>query len=183
LGEYERLSESGAVDLYYGDEAGVSLEPNVPYGWQFGDEEVSMPSEKGGGINCFGLFTRSLKSWTATSERTIDAAFVVEQLERFSFSLSKLTVVVLDNARIHTGKKMRERIQAWRQRGLFVFYLPTYSPHLNLAETIWRKLKYEWLSAEDYESRGHLQYAVRQALSAFGKSLKIKFSGFKHSSP
>ena len=113
LGEYERLSESGAIDLYYGDEAGVLLEPNVPYGWQFDDEEVSMPSEKGSGINCFGLFTRSLKSLTATSERTVGADFVVEQLGRFSFSLSKLTVVVLDNARIHTGKKMGERIQAW----------------------------------------------------------------------
>lgn len=182
LGEYERLSESGAVDLYYGDEAGVALEPNVLYGWQFPDEEVSMPSEKGAGINCFGLFTRSNKSWTAVSEKTIDAAFVVEQLERFSFSRSKLTVVVLNNARIHTGQKMRERLAAWRQRGLFVFYLPTYSPHLNIAETIWRKLKYEWLAAEDYGSKGHLQYAVRQALSAFGKSLRIRFSGFKHSS-
>ncbi|HXG83887.1 MAG TPA: hypothetical protein VNI84_07660 [Pyrinomonadaceae bacterium] len=30
LGEYERLSERGEVDLYYGDEAGVALEPNVP---------------------------------------------------------------------------------------------------------------------------------------------------------
>jgi len=168
--------------VYYGDEAGVALEPNVPYGWQFADEEISMPSEKGAGINCFGLFTRSNKSWTATSERTIDAAFVVEQLERFSFSLERLTVVVLDNARIHTGKKMGERIQAWQQRGLFVFYLPTYSPHLNIAETVWRKLKYEWLAADDYESQGHLQYAVSLALAAFGKSLKIKFSGFKHSS-
>ncbi len=182
LGEMERLSERGEVDLYYGDEAGVALEPNVPYGWQFSDEEVSMPSERGAGINCFGLLTRSNKSWTATSEKTIDAAFVVEQLERFSFSITKLTVVVLDNARIHTGKKMRERMAAWQSRGLFVFYLPTYSPHLNIAETLWRKLKYEWLSAEDYESKGHLQYAVRQALSAFGKSLKIRFSGFKHSS-
>ncbi|HXG85809.1 MAG TPA: transposase [Pyrinomonadaceae bacterium] len=162
--------------------AGVALEPNVPYGWQFADEEVSMPSERGFGTNCFGLFTRSNKSWTATSEKTIDAVFVVEQLERFSFSLSRLTVLVLDNARIDTGKKMRERIQAWRRRGLFVFYLPTYSPHLNIAETVWRKLKYEWLAAEDYESQGHLQYAVSLALAAFGKSLKIKFSGFKHSS-
>lgn len=170
LGEYERLSQSGEIDLYYGDEAGVSLEPNVPYGWQFDDEAVAMPSEKGTGINCCGLFTRSNKSWTATSEETIDAAFVVEQLPRFSFSLSKLTVVVLDNARIDTGKKMRERIRAWRQRGLFIFYLPTYSPHLNIAETLWRKLKYEWLAAADYESKGHLQYAVRQALPAFGKS-------------
>jgi len=182
LGELERLSESGEVDLYYGDEAGVALEPNVPYGWQFADEDVSMPSEKGSGINCFGLFTRSNKSWTATSEKAIDAAFVVEQLERFSFSLSRLTVIVLDNARIHTGKKMSQRIGAWRERGLFVFYLPTYSPHLNIAETVWRKLKYEWLSAADYESKGHLQYAVSLALSAFGRSLKIRFSGFKHSS-
>jgi len=176
----ERLSESGEIDLYYGDEAGVSLEPNVPYGWQFADEAVAMPSERGSGINCFGLLTRSNKSWTAVSEKAIDAAFVVEQLERFSFSLSRLTVVVLDNARIHTGKKMRERIGAWQRRGLFVFYLPTYSPHLNIAETVWRKLKYEWLSAADYESKGHLQYAVSLALSAFGKSLKIRFSGFKH---
>jgi len=183
LGEMERLSERGEIDLYYGDEAGVSLEPNVPYGWQFADEEVSMPSEKGVGSNCFGLFTRSNKSWTATSEKPIDAAFAVEQLERFSFSIIKPTVVVLDNARIHTGNKMRERMAAWRRRGLFVFYLPTYSPHLNLAETVWHKLKYEWLAAEDYKSQGHLQYAVRQALSAFGKSLKIRFSGFKHSSP
>jgi len=182
LGEYEQLSESGLIDLYYGDESGVSLQPSVPYGWQFSDEEVSCPSDNGSAINCFGLFMRSNAAWTATSEKAIDAAFVVEQLDQFSFSIAKLTVVVLDNARIHTGKKMRERIVGWQSRGLFVFYLPTYSPHLNIAETVWRKLKYEWLSAEDYESKGHLQYAVRQALSAFGKSLEIKFSIFKKDS-
>ncbi len=180
MGEFECLSESGQIDLYYGDESGISSVPNVPYGWQFRDEQVSMPSEKGKGINCFGLFTRANESWTAISEKAIDAAFVVEQLERFSLSLQRLTVVVLDNARIHTGKKMRERIEGWQNRGLFIFYLPTYSPHLNIAETLWRKLKYEWLAPSDYESRGHLQYAVRQALTAFGKSLKIRFSGFKY---
>ena len=93
----------------------------------------------------------------AVSENTIDAAFVAEQLERFSFSLSRVTVVVLDNARIHTSRKIQERIKSWQHRGLFLFYLPTYSPHLNIAETVWSKLKYEWLSAADYESKGHLQ--------------------------
>jgi hypothetical protein len=53
---------------------------------------------------------------------------------------------------------------------------------VNIAETVWQKLKYEWLAAKDYESQEHLQYAVTRALAAFGKSLKIKFSGFKHSS-
>ena len=179
LGRFEELSASGVIDLYYGDESGVNLEPNVPYGWQFPDEAVSMPTDKGAGINCFGLFTRRNESWTDVSEKTISGGFVMEQLERFSFFITKITVVVLDNARIHCGKQMVERQAVWQTRGLFIFYLPTYSPHLNLAETVWRKLKYEWLSAEDYSSKEHLQYAVRQALWAFGKSLKINFSDFR----
>ncbi len=181
LGKFEQMSREGLLDLYYGDEAGVSLEPNVPYGWQFADEAVSMPSAKGKGLNWFGLFTRGNESWAAVSEKAITGKFVMEQLERFSFSLRKLTVVVLDNAKIHTGKQIRERIEYWQRRGLFVFYLPTYSPHLNIAETVWRKLKYEWLAPEDYASKEHLQYAVKQALWAFGRSLKIKFSDFRYS--
>lgn len=181
LGELEKLSAAGLIDIYYGDESGVNLEPNVPYGWQFGDEEVSMPSAKGKGINCFGLFTRGGKSWIGLSEEAVKAGFVVEQLERFSFSLSKLTVVVLDNAPIHTGKAMTERVEYWQQRGLFIFYLPTYSPHLNIAETVWRKLKYEWLAPTDYEDPERLRYSVKQALNEFGRSLKINFSNFKHS--
>jgi hypothetical protein len=173
------MSRTGLIDLYYGDEAGVNLEPNVPYGWQFRDEEVSMPTAKGKGINCLALVSRSNRSWTAVSEQAIGGGFVTEQLERFSFSIRQITVVVLDNAPIHHCKQMRERTRAWRQRGLFIFYLPTYSPHLNISETLWRKLKYEWLAPEDYSCREQLKYSVKQALSAFGKSLWIKFAEFK----
>lgn len=177
----ERLSEKGLLDLYYGDEAGVSLEPCVPYGWQFSDEQVAMPTAKGAGINCFGLFTRTNKSVVAVSENSIKAEFVIEQLERLSFAIKRITVVVLDNARIHTGRKMRERIGYRQQRGLFIFYLPTYSPHLNIAETVWRKLKYEWLAPTDYEDGQRLRYSVKQILNEFGKSLRINFSNFNHS--
>lgn len=181
LGELETFSEAGLINLFYGDEAGVNLEPCVPYGWQFSDEAVSMPTARGKGVNCFGLFTRDNQSVVATSENSITADFVVEQLERLSFSIEKTTVVVLDNARIHTGKQMKERINYWQQRGLFIFYLPTYSPHLNIAEIVWRKLKYEWLAPEDYEDRQRLRYAVSQALNEFGRSLRINFSDFNHS--
>ncbi len=174
------MSENGLLDLYYGDESGVSLEPCVPYGWQFADERVSMPTGRGAGINCFGLFTRSNKSVIAVSENSMTADFVVEQLERLSFSIRQITVVVLDNGRIHTGRKVRERIGYWQHRGLFIFYLPTYSPHLNIAETVWRKLKYEWLAAIDYQDGQRLRYSVKQALNEFGKSLRINFSDFNH---
>ena len=46
LGELERLSQAGLIDLYYGDESRVSVDPCVPYGWQFAGEEVFMPAAK-----------------------------------------------------------------------------------------------------------------------------------------
>ncbi|MDR2691740.1 MAG: transposase [Dysgonamonadaceae bacterium] len=33
---------------------------------------------------------------------------------------------------------MRERRPVREQRGLFLFYIPPYSPHLNISETLWR---------------------------------------------
>jgi transposase len=46
---------------------------------------------------------------------------------------------------------------------LFVRFLPPYSPHLNLAEVLWRKLKYEWLRPQDYADEDTLPDAVWQA--------------------
>jgi len=63
LGKFKEFSASGLPDLYYGDESSFNLEANVPDGWQFRDGEVStMPSQRGKGINCFGLFTRRNES-------------------------------------------------------------------------------------------------------------------------
>jgi len=179
LGELETLSNNQLIDLYYSDESRVALEPCVPYGWQFADEEVAMPSAKGGGLNCFALLSRDNRCLINTSEETFTSRFIFERLEDLSFKLPKLTVVVLDNARIHTSRIIKERIKVWQSRGLFIFYLPRYSPHLNIVETLWRKLKYEWLSPSDYQSKEHLFYQVRLALTAVGNSLFIRFSKFK----
>jgi len=117
--------------VFYGDESRVSLVPCVPYAWQFADEQVTLPSEKGGGVNCFALLSRDNRLHLGLTEQTIDAAFVSEQIDAFSWSLRRPTVVVLDNARVH-AKAVKERGQIWQERGLFVWFLPTYSPHLTL---------------------------------------------------
>lgn len=181
IGYLEEFSRKGWIDLFYGDESRVSLEANVPYGWQFSDEEVYMPVEKGGGLNLFAMIGRNNKLIYETTTEKIDSQFIVEQLEKFSSHLKKLTVVVLDNATAHTAKIIKERLVAWQNRGLYIFYLPTYSPHLNIAETLWRKMKYEWLSPSDYVDKQQLHYSVRQILGAVGSILKIKFSEFNYS--
>ena len=144
--------------MYYADEAAVSLEPCVPYAWQFRDEQAFMPSEKGKGVNCFALMTRDNRAVIETTMQTMTSQFLFEQIERFSTGLKRLTVVVLDNAAVHRARVIKERLAVWQQRGLFLFYLPRYSPHLNIVEVLWRKLKYEWLTAKDYETRETLCY-------------------------
>jgi hypothetical protein len=178
----EQLYERGLIDLYYADESRVSMQPCVPYGWQFKDEEVFMPAGNGAGLNCFALLSRKNQCRYATTQGRIGSAFVVEQLERLSFEIThttqKTTVVVLDNAPTHVAKCLQERRPIWEERGLLLFFLPTYSPHLNLAETLWRKLKYEWLQPEDYFEAQTLFYRVNQALAAVGTLLHINFAPF-----
>ncbi len=55
----EAMSECGWIDLLYGDESRVSLQPCVPYAWQFKGEEIFMPSTQGQGLNCFALLFRA----------------------------------------------------------------------------------------------------------------------------
>jgi transposase len=174
----ETLALEGKIDLLYGDESRVSSEGYVPYGWQFPGESVSVLAQRGYHLNCFGLISRRNQCHWATTTATINADFVARQLEELSWGLLKETVVVLDCARIHTGRLVRDRLLSWQRRGLFVFYLPPYSPHLNLAETLWRKLKREWLRPEDYLEKDTLFYAVNRCLANVGHELGINFSPF-----
>lgn len=172
------MSREGTIDLYYGDETHVCSEGYVPYGWQFPDEEVSILSEKAYKLNLFGFINRQNDCRWKTTEENVDAGFILEYMEEFSFQISKKTFVVLDNARVHKAKVIQERIPYWQKRGLYIFFLPPYSPHLNIAETIWRKLKKEWLNPEDYLYKDNLFYAANRCMAALGHNLNIKFSHF-----
>jgi hypothetical protein len=150
LKELEQLSLCGRIDLYYGDESHVCSQGYVPYGWQFPDEEVCILSEKAYKVNCLGFISRQNQCRWLRREENMDAGVILEYLEQFSFAIQKTTFIVMDNTGIHKAKAIRERIPYWQKRGLYIFFHPHYCPHLNIAETLWRKLKKEWLNPEDY---------------------------------
>lgn len=174
----EQQSSQGSIDLYYGDESQVSTEGYVPYGWQFKDETVAIEVSKGKGLNCFALISRDNRTFFTTTEDTISATLIVGQLDLFSFQLTKPTVVVLDNASVHTSHKIKKQLSVWQSRGLFLFYLPPYCPHLNIAERLWKELKARWLRPQDYRTKDELFLAVKVALAAVGKDLFINYSDF-----
>ena len=178
MGALERQYQQGNIDIYYFDETKVSEEGYVPYGWQFPDEQVGIPVIKGKRISCLGMLSRDNRFIYRLTENNINAQFVLEQLEELSFNIKKFTVVVMDNATIHTAKKIKERIRCWRKRGLYIFYLPPYSPQLNIIEKLWKELKSRWLRPSDYVTADNLFYAVSLALAAVGDKLTINFSPY-----
>lgn len=62
------------------------------------------------------------------------------------------------------------------EAGAVPFLSPPYSPHLNIAETLWRILKGKWLRPVDYLSTDALLYVTNRALAAIGSGLKINFT-------
>lgn len=171
----EQRSNAGEIDLYYGDEVQISEEAYVPYGWQFKDEDISIKTAKGKKLNCFGMITRDNQFEFETTYDIIDSQFIVEKINQFSFRIKKHTVIVLDNAKVHQSKLLKSMQAGWAKRNLFIFYLPPYSPHLNIIERLWKEMKARWINEKDYQSTEQLFYATNLVFYEIGKSLKLNF--------
>jgi transposase len=176
LQELENLDSAGEIDLYYADESHICTSGYVPYGWQFKDEDVFIPSEKSARLNIFGMITRRNQYKGFMTQESINADKVSDFLDKMSFQVRKRTFVVLDNATVHRNAKLKELRSIWESRGLFLFFLPPYSPELNLAETLWRILKGKWIRPMDYVSNDTLFYSANRALAAVGISLFVNYS-------
>jgi len=175
----EQQAALGNIDLYYGDATKISQEGYVPYGWQFADEEIGIEATKGKSINCFGLLSRKNDFIYRNTEYNINSDFIIETLDELSLTITKFTVIVLDNAKPHTARKVKQLFKIWQNRGLYIFYLPPYSPHLNIIERLWKEFKEGWLKPSDYQSADTLFYAVDRICAAIGKQLFLNFAEFK----
>ncbi len=166
----QRLSQQGSIDLSYLDETGFCLTPYVPYAWQETKQQVGIDSKQSKRLNILGLLNRENELYSYISE------VVIKFLDLYVQQINKSTVVVLDNAPIHRSLAFRKKIAQWRKQKMEIFWLPTYSPQLNLIEILWRFMKYEWIEAQAYTSWKHLTHHVEHILRDFGDRYVINFA-------
>lgn len=169
-------SEAGEIDLVYFDESGFSLIPVVPYAWQPIGKTMEIPSVYSRRLNVLGFFSRNNHSHNFTVEGSVNSAVVINCFDQFVETLSRQTVVIIDNAPTHTSRKFRNKLEAWAYKGLLVRYLPTYSSELNLIEIVWKFIKYQWLPLSAYQSFAHLKTAVQNILDGIGSKYQITFA-------
>ena len=167
--------KEGIIDLRYFDESGFCLVPYVPYAWQESGGTISIESTQSTRLNVLGFMNKRNELDAYSFEGTVDSDVVIRCIDAFCATLQGPTVVVMDNASIHTSELFQAQISRWEKLGLDIFYLPEYSPELNLIEILWRFMKYEWIEFWAYNSWHHLVTYVEDVIKNFGDKYKINF--------
>ena len=174
LDELILLEEKGELDLYFEDESWFNLIPCIPYGWQ--KETIEIPSTKSKSIKILAFLSRQGIVKGFEVEGQVNGEVFLEALERFAKTLTKRTLVVLDNASIHTCELVKNELERLKNEyQLECLFLPPYSPELNLIERLWRKMKYELIPISAYQSFESLKQAVYSIFEQYESKYQINF--------
>jgi transposase len=171
----KQLEDSGYIDLYFGDESHFGLTPNVPYAWQTKENQILLPAAKGKFLNVVGLMNRKNDLFYEVLETTFNSDRLISFMDRFAQQINKKTIVILDNSPIHKSKKFINKLKQWKEKDLLIYFLPPYSPELNLIEILWRRIKYYWLPFNAYLCFQNLKDSLSDVLENFGNKYDIKF--------
>ena len=148
----------------------------MPYAWQPKGETIEIPSSRSTRINVLGFFKTDNKLESYIFKGAVNSDVVIACFDSFSDTITKKTVVVIDNAPTHTSNAFNANIKKWEENGLFIKRLPPYSPELNIIEILWRFLKYQCLPFSAYNSLKDLANEVENVLINVGGKFKIKFA-------
>lgn len=138
------MAQAGQCDLLYFDESGFSPNPPLQYGWTpIGQSRCAEAGVHRQRVNVLGALGHDGKLlWTTKQQRTVRAN-AIDFFDRIAQQPRAVPcIVVLDNANIHRGEPMQLKRRQWQRRGLYLYYLPPYSPKLNRIEILWKQAKY-----------------------------------------
>ena len=175
LEELKRKEEKGNIEIRYVDESGFCLTPYIPYAWQDKNQKIEIKSQQSKRLNVLGFLSKSNELDAFTFSCSINSDVVIACIDKFCEKITKKTFLVMDNSSIHQNNSLWDKENEWKEKGLEIFFLPSYSPHLNIIETLWRFIKYKWLESEAYENYSTLVEAVEEILKNFGTKYTINF--------
>jgi transposase len=173
------LEAAGRCKLFYGDESGFCLQPTLFCCWQPPGPTLSLPAQAHGKrLNVAGFLRGDGSFFHFEREGRLGGAEFVEAVE--SKLLPVLSggpaMLVLDNGPCHRSRLVKAKRAEWRARGLRLFFLPPYCPHLNRIETLWRMVKHRWLSPAAYATFSTLRQTIAAVLNQVGSTCHVTFA-------
>jgi len=83
-------------------------------------------------------------------------------------------VVVLDNASIHISKAFKAQRLALARQGVYLYYLPAYSPELNEIEPVFKQVKHHEIPQRSHTSKQELRGSVERGFDSYARKLRPK---------
>jgi transposase len=165
------------LKLYYLDECGFSPTLPTSYSWSLPGARKLVPHEapQGRRVNTLASYRPDglprLEAFTAG--RTWDSHDLLAFLRALPPARVP-RVIVLDNARFHTSGLVRRARPGLARSGLYLYYLPTYSPELNRIEAVFRQIKHHEMPVRSYQTKADLHRAVEDAFSNYARTLPAR---------
>ena len=178
LGKLRAHEQAGRCDVCYGDESGFCLQPTLGRCWQPPGPTLAVPAQAHSRRwNVCGFLRGDGELAHLGRAGRLGAKEFIEAVEtRLLPTLRRPTILVLDNGPCHRARLVKARRAEWRRRGLRLFFLPPYCPHLNRIETLWRLVKHHWLPATAYANFATLRDGVTTLLNTVGLDYRVSFS-------
>jgi putative transposase len=164
--------------LYYFDECGFA--PSLPTNssWCLPGQRKRVPYEYPSGrrVNTLAAYEPlAAEPWldSCLLERTLTSDDVLAYLRDLP-AATVPRVVVLDNAGIHTSKLVKAERKGLSRAGIYLSYLPPYSPELNAIEPVFKQVKHHDIPIRSHTSKAELRTSVEGGFTARAQYLKQK---------
>jgi len=175
--EIEEFRAASDLEVAFFDEAAFSLSGVVPYGWQPIGQRTEVPVGAQGAVQVLGITEEHGATYGYLHRGTVRGKTVAEVLDDYSRRITKPTVLILDNASVHTCNLVSDRMTVWNEQGLYFYFLPTYSPELNDIERLWDKLKHQALPLAAWTCFTHLVNTLEDKFHSLGHAIPLPSLG------
>lgn len=164
--------DPGQVGWGFADEVAAQVHSNNARFWAFEPHLSRTVNTDRGSRSFFGFYGVNAQSYLAEltdgKVESIKRALMEVKAQQTEFHA---LVIFWDNASTH------KCLETWGwERRIFFVSLPTYSPHLNPMEQVWKSVK-RWLNQTQFVKRlDELGHLFRQGFAQFGSQLSFTAS-------
>ncbi len=165
--------------MFYLDESGFS--PSLPtgYSWCLPGQRKRVRYEypQGRRVNVLASYAPYRpEPWldALAFERTLTSDELIAYLKERLPAAAVPRVVVLDNSSLHISKVTKAARPGLAKLGIYLRYLPPYSPELNEIEPVFKQVKHHEMPQRSHTSKAELRGSGEQGFDSYGKKVRLK---------
>jgi transposase len=170
------------AEIHWGDETGIQSDAYNAKGFSpKGKAPVVRLNAKKSTINMISAITNNGKTRFMIYRETMTGTVLIKFMSRLVKDAGRKVFLILDNLRVHHGKKVAAWLEANREK-IEVFFLPPYAPEYNPDEYLNGDLKHKIRSGIPARSQNDLEKKTRSFMKTLQKRSHHVKNYFKHPS-